>query len=288
MQIKINGTTTQTLTVTPRQVIDLEFLDDAGQPVNDINLISTNSNTSFILPPKMDRKAALEIIMAILEWGETHIGTKADFGRWLVGGGDKPLELLKKGDAGIDVSKWQGDIDWIKVATAGYRFALIKASEGQTTDPKFIANWKGAKSAGILRGAYAFFNSSVSVDLQAAHFTNLLKGDSGELAPVLDVETNQAGIGKTAFTQMLKKFLDIVEGATGKKPIIYTSHYRWKELTDLPAWASQYPLWVAHYTVAPKPLLPPGWTDYYLWQYTDKGSISGIAGNVDLDRYGVG
>lgn len=285
MKLKLNGQQAQTLSIGPSRVFDFEITDDAGQPVEDINLISTNSNLTFIMPPKMDRQLALNIVSAMLEWGKTHTGTKEDFGRWLADG-ERPVQLLKKGDAGIDVSKWQGEIDWQKVVAVGYKFSLIKASEGQTTDPRFFANWQGAKAAGILRGAYTFFRSDVSVDLQAKYFLNLLKDDAGELAPVLDVERDDAGLSNQAFTQAIKKWLDIVEQATGKKPIIYTSHYRWKELTESPSWASQYPLWVAHYTVAPKPLLPTGWTDYYLWQYTDKGNISGIDGNVDLNRVG--
>lgn len=85
MKIKLNGTEIQPVTITPHKVIDLEFLDDAGNPVNDINLIATNSNLSFMLTPNMDRQVAVNIITAMLEWGETHRGTQEDFGRWLDG-----------------------------------------------------------------------------------------------------------------------------------------------------------------------------------------------------------
>lgn len=292
MKLLIKGNQTQTvpLVVEPRHTIDLEFLNDDGSSANDLNIISTNSNLSFRLPEQMNRTLAFDIITAMLNWGGTHTGTKEDFGRWLAGQAvptPSPLPILKKGDEGIDVSKWQGEIDWAQVAGAGKKFAFIKASEGKNTDSKFFSNWQGAKKAGILRGAYCFFSSGVSPDAQADYFSNLIKGDAGELPPVLDVETDSANMVNSAYTAALLNCLQAIERATGKKPIIYTSAGAWEKYTDLPKWASEYPLWVAHYTTRAAPIIPPGWwSNYYIWQYSNQGAVPGIKGNVDLNRVG--
>jgi lysozyme len=83
-----------------------------------------------------------------------------------------------------------------------------------------------------------------------------------------------------------KLFLDTVEAQTGRKPVIYTSPYFWNTyMVPNPAWASDYDLWVAHWTSNPQPLLPNGWSTWTFWQYTDRGIIPGIPSAVDLDRF---
>ena len=128
---------------------------------------------------------------------------------------------------GIDVSYWDAGIDWPKVRATGQRFVFAKATEGITyKDPTFDDNWFGAKSAGLLRGAYHFFRCNVDAKKQADYFIDYVKTvkDNGELPPVLDLETND-GMTKDKIVPAVKIWLDRVESAFGKKPIIYSGQY---------------------------------------------------------------
>src|SRR5512140_432888 len=98
---------------------------------------------------------------------------------------------------GIDVSEWQGNIDWKAVHASGREFAVIRVADGSYIDKKFAQNWSGAKAAGMVRGAYQFFRASEDGTTQANILLQHLGGDIGELAPVADVEvTDGVGPGK--------------------------------------------------------------------------------------------
>ncbi len=197
---------------------------------------------------------------------------------------------------GIDVSYWDSGIDWPKVRATGQRFVFIKASEGETyTDPTFAGNWSGAKAAGLLRGAYCFFHPNLDPVKQATRFVNAVKAtkDNGELPPVLDLEVPD-GVGKDKIILRAKTWLDQVEQSLGKKAIIYSGYYFLKDnFSQLgggpPAWAKDYPLWLAqypnHYTPGMLPSLPPGWFNWVIWQYSEKGSVNGINASVDMDLF---
>jgi len=197
---------------------------------------------------------------------------------------------------GIDVSYWDAGIDWPKVRATGQRFVIAKATEGITyKDPTFDDNWFGAKSAGLLRGAYHFFRSNVDAKKQADYFINYVRSvkDDGELPPVLDLETND-GISKDKIVPAVKIWLDAVEAAFGKKPIIYSGQYFLQDYLSLPgggppAWAKDYPLWLAQYpnqyVEGSSPVLPKGWFSWIVWQYTDKGVVNGINSKVDMNLF---
>jgi lysozyme len=192
---------------------------------------------------------------------------------------------------GIDVSLWQKHIDWNKVKAAGISFAFIKATEGdKIVDPLFATNWKNARAAGVLRGAYHFFRANLDPVAQANQVINLLKADLGEIPVVLDVESLD---GQTADTVIAnaETWLARVEQALKIKPILYTRAFFVKDrlknaVGQYPTWGSRYPLWVAHYTTAPNPLLPIGWGNWRFWQYTQTGAVDGVTtGNVDRNYY---
>jgi lysozyme len=197
---------------------------------------------------------------------------------------------------GIDVSYWDSGIDWPKVRATGQRFVIAKATEGITyKDPTFGDNWFGAKSAGLLRGAYHFFRSNVDAKKQADYFIDYVKTvkDNGEFPPVLDLETND-GMTKDKIVPAVKIWLDRVEAAFGKKPIIYSGQYFLQDYLVVagggpPPWAKDYPLWLAQYpnqyVDGMKPTLPRGWFNYTIWQYSDKGVINGINAKVDMDLF---
>ncbi|HYG61751.1 MAG TPA: glycoside hydrolase family 25 protein [Thermoanaerobaculia bacterium] len=183
---------------------------------------------------------------------------------------------------GIDVSKYQGTIDWSQVATAGLSFVFMKASEGITSvDPELSANWSGARTAGLLRGAYHFYRPGDDPTQQAEHFLATVQLGPGDLPPVLDVETAD-GVSADDIVQGVATWLDVVQKATGRTPIIYTSHGFWDSLGS--THLGGYPLWIAEYGVS-SPVVPAGWTRWTFWQYSDSGTVAGIQGAVDLDVF---
>ncbi|MBK9207640.1 MAG: LysM peptidoglycan-binding domain-containing protein [Anaerolineales bacterium] len=197
---------------------------------------------------------------------------------------------------GIDVSYWDAGIDWPKVRATGQRFMVAKATEGITyKDPTFDDNWFGAKSAGLLRGAYHFFRCNVDARKQADYFIDYVKTvkDNGELPPVLDLETHD-GMRKEKIVPAVKIWLDRVESAFGKKPIIYSGQYFLQDYLVVagggpPAWAKDYPLWLAQYPNqyqdGMKPYLPRGWFNWIIWQYSDKGKVNGINASADMNIF---
>ena len=197
---------------------------------------------------------------------------------------------------GIDVSHWDAGIDWPKVRATGQRFVFAKATEGIVyKDDTFKDNWFGAKSAGLLRGAYHFFRCNVDAKKQADYFIDFVKAvkDDGELPPVLDLETND-GISKEKIVIAAKVWLDRVESAFGKKPIIYSGQYFLQDYLvqpggGPPTWAKDYPLWLAQYpnqyVEGMKPFLPRGWFNWAIWQYSDKGRVNGINASVDMNLF---
>jgi GH25 family lysozyme M1 (1,4-beta-N-acetylmuramidase) len=197
---------------------------------------------------------------------------------------------------GIDVSYWNAGIDWPKVRATGQRYVFAKASEGGSyADPTFDDNWRGAKTAGLLRGAYHFFRCNVDPKKQATKFIDYLQSmnDNGELPPVLDLETND-GQTKDKIIDRAKTWLDLVEAAFGKKPIIYSRQYFLQDYFSEvgggpPSWAKDYPLWLAQYPnqyiPGTQPSLPRGWFKWTFWQYSEKGRINGINAKVDLNVF---
>jgi len=196
---------------------------------------------------------------------------------------------------GIDVSDHQGSIDWSQVAGAGYSFAFVKASEGEgwTGDSKarqqnFEANMQGASSAGMLGGAYHFARPDLgnsAVD-EARWFVNVTGGyiKPGYLRPVLDIEVGADTLGGPALSSWVGEWMETVTSETGVEPLIYTSaDYAGNYLAS---YLSQYDLWVAHWTYDTGQNPRTGiWDGWAFWQYSDKGQIPGIAGDVDLDIF---
>jgi lysozyme len=184
---------------------------------------------------------------------------------------------------GIDVSHIQQTIDWNAVQQAGKIFAFIKATEGITyTDPEFAANWSGAKAANLLRGAYHFYETNDDPTAQAENFLSAVQLEPGDLPPVVDIERTKSGESASQIVQDLQTWLDAVEQATGRVPIIYTSPGYWNSLGT--SAFGRYPLWVAEYGVqSPKPVA--GWASWTFWQDSESGTVNGISGSVDLDVF---
>ena len=197
---------------------------------------------------------------------------------------------------GIDVSNHQGAIDWSLVAASGTEFAFAKATEGRTfIDPMYSTNKAGAALAGVAFGAYHFARPDDTANdavIEADHFVDVAQLASGNLLPVLDIEST-GGLTQAQVTQWILAWLDRVTVRLGVRPIVYTSPNGWENRTgDTTAVvdAGYSVLWVAHWGVA-SPTVPAanwggnGWT---FWQYGNCGAVPGIDGCVDVDWYETG
>ena len=195
------------------------------------------------------------------------------------------LKVCPSGEVtpGIDVSKWQGDINWSKVAGAGIRFAYIRVSDGlEYPDPKFKYNWKEAKSAGVVRGAYQYFEPGQDAVEQAWYLLEEMGPlEEGDLPPALDLETMD-GQSAAKVIDQVDIWIDVVEGVLGVEPLIYTSAGFWGGIGS--SKFAGYPLWVANWE-ANCPLMPVSWNQWVFWQTSDFGSVAGISEAVDLDLF---
>jgi len=198
---------------------------------------------------------------------------------------------------GVDVSHWNGPIDWLSVTSASYRFAYAKATEGTTiSDVTYPLN-RAAKSLGLRFGAYHFARPGGSGDAgiaanavaQADYFLNVAQPLAGELPPVLDLET-KGGLSPTALETWTNAWLDEVEARTGVAALVYSSPNFWKTaLAETQSVASAgHPLWVAHWTAGAAPLVPAAnWAgeSWTFWQWTDCVKVPGFAHCSDGDRF---
>ena len=188
---------------------------------------------------------------------------------------------------GIDVSHYQGDIDWEILRNQGtiddcpIRFVMIKATEGATkVDENFEDNFFQAREYGFTRGAYHFYSTRSSAADQARFFIRNVKLENGDLPPVLDVEHKPKGQTTEAFKKSVLEWLQIVEKHYGVKPILYT-YYKFKMENLNDSVFDQYPYWIAHYYVDSVEYQG----QWKFWQHTDAGSLPGIKGPVDFNIY---
>jgi lysozyme len=186
---------------------------------------------------------------------------------------------------GIDVSYYQGNIDWARVKGSGIEFAFIRLSDGSRfRDPKFQQNWDGAKSAGVIRGAYQFFRPGQDVALQADMMIRAVGSYTpGDLPPVIDVEAT-SGMSATAIASRVRTWVDTVKNALHVTPIVYTGKYFWRDEVGGNSTFEGNPLWIAQYTSL-CPDIPSPWTRWSFWQNSDKGSVAGVPGKVDTNKF---
>ncbi|MEB2313126.1 MAG: GH25 family lysozyme [Sorangiineae bacterium] len=187
------------------------------------------------------------------------------------------------GIQGRDVSFYQGDFDWNAQKAAGVVFGYARMGDGVGyADSQFAANWSKMKAAGILRGAYQYFEPDED-EVTQANLMIAAVGELGEgdLPAMIDVESTGGQPGATIAAK-IANWLKLVEAGTGKPPIIYTGPYFWQDNVGSTAF-SQTPLWTAHYGVS-CPLIPPGWSNWTIWQYSDgDGSLDHDVFNGSLE-----
>jgi GH25 family lysozyme M1 (1,4-beta-N-acetylmuramidase) len=179
---------------------------------------------------------------------------------------------------GRDVSFYQGAFDWPGAKASGVTFGYARISDGLTfIDATFATNWASMKSAGVMRGAYQFFEPGQDEVAQANLMVQKIgKLGDGDLPALVDVEAT-GGQAPATIAAKLRHWLQIVEAGTGKRPWIYTGAYFWQDHVGDTTFG-QYPLWIAAYVPA-CPSIPDGWSDWTVWQYSDGG------GSLDHDVF---
>ncbi|MEO3415189.1 GH25 family lysozyme [Roseovarius sp. CAU 1744] len=211
-------------------------------------------------------------------------------------GDNKPVKWTGRAPSrfpvhGIDVARFQGQIDWRKARRAGVSFVFMKATEGgDLLDPLFKDHWRGAKRAGIPRGAYHFYYFCTPPEVQARWFIRNVPRNKGTLPPVLDMEWNP--FSPTCATvrppgaevrRQMKVFMDIVERRYGQRPIIYTTPQFYEDAGLHRLTNEEF--WLRSTAKTPAQAYSPdqGWT---FWQYSGTGVIDGIGKEVDLNVFG--
>ncbi len=206
-------------------------------------------------------------------------------------GGDGPLGEAEEASVcaagatvkGVDVSVYQGNVNWAAVHAAGNDFAIARISDGSYLDTQFNNNWAGIKSAGMVRGAYQFFEPGEDPTTQANIVISAVgKLGSGDLPVTADMEVT-GGQSAATIVAHLQTWVAAVTAGTGKVPMIYTAPGFWDGSVGSTAFGN-LPLWAANWGVT-CPTLASGWSNWKMWQYADNGTVSGISGNVDTDVF---
>jgi GH25 family lysozyme M1 (1,4-beta-N-acetylmuramidase) len=186
---------------------------------------------------------------------------------------------------GVDVSYHNGTINWTSVKNAGYEFAFIRLSDGTGFhDPQFATNWAGAHNAGLVRGIYQFFRPNQDVAAQADLVIAAMGTPApGDLPPVIDVEAT-GNLSPASVAAKVRTWVDRVKAAKGVDPIVYTGKYFWRDQVGGPTSFANNALWIAQYTTLCPDLTSP-WNTWAFWQYSETGSVPGISGGIDMDRF---
>lgn len=199
---------------------------------------------------------------------------------------------------GMDVSHWTGLVNWQEAKRkSGIEFGITKASQGDSyIDDTFDPNWTAMRRAGLIRGAYHFFEPKVDPTVQADYFLNVI-GDilhETDLPPILDVEhypqyirQQYDALSVSARRDRVQRCLRRLEEVSGRKPILYTSQGSWRTITGDSQAFKDYPLWVANYGVL-QPNVPAnnwGGNGWFMWQYSGSGTVAGANASVDLNWF---
>lgn len=194
---------------------------------------------------------------------------------------------------GVDISHWNGPVDWTAVAADGVRFAVMKASEGRTyTDPTFAGHLAQATANGIVAGGYHFARPDLTDDdahAEADHYLAVTALEPGTIVPILDIEQS-GGLSIPQLQDWARRWLERVTTRTGVHPMIYSGPYFWRTYMGDTTWFADngYDLyWIPHWGVASPDTPAQDWggRSWTVWQSTNCWHVRGIAGCVDGDRF---
>ncbi|PWA07483.1 GH25 family lysozyme [Flavobacterium psychrotolerans] len=197
------------------------------------------------------------------------------------------FQLLSKYEdkvAGLDVSQYQGEINWEQVHTLENTFPIgfvfIRATAGtDKVDLQFEKNWVGTKNNKIIRGAYHYYRPNENSLEQATLFIQNVHLQKGDLPPVLDIEKLPKNQSIDSLKVGLKRWLEKIDAHYNVRPIIYTSSTYYDDF--LKEEFSDYTFWIANYNFFVEDIK----VDWLFWQFTEKSTVSGIKGNVDVTIY---
>ncbi|CAN7588929.1 GH25 family lysozyme [Pararhizobium sp. LjRoot255] len=188
---------------------------------------------------------------------------------------------------GVDISRWQGEIDWVKLRSQGANFAYIKATDGgDHLDPMFKKNWRRAKEAGLKRGAYHFFYWCRTAGEQADWFIRNVPRDPDALPPVIDVEYNgesscKRRLSRARVLEKMQVFMDKLERHYGRRPVIYTAPDFYRD--NLAGEFKNHPFWLRSVAAHPSKVYPG--RKWLFWQYSGSGLSHGVEGRIDLNAF---
>ena len=185
---------------------------------------------------------------------------------------------------GIDVSSWQGEIDFSQVKASGIEVVYIKSSEGfRSVDLYFEQNYANAKNAGLKVGFYHYVTARSVEDAvrQANFFVSTISGKNPDCKLAMDFESF-GSLGREEINQIALTFMQTVKNVSGKDVIIYSDEYNANSTFE--SNLAIYPLWVAQYEVS-EPTVREHWNNWAGWQYTDRGEVPGISSYVDRDKF---
>jgi GH25 family lysozyme M1 (1,4-beta-N-acetylmuramidase) len=187
------------------------------------------------------------------------------------------------GVQGVDVSVYQGSINWAAVKSSGVAFAIARIGDGTYKDTTFETNWNGIKDAGLIRGSYQFFEPGEDPNVQAnIVISKVGRLGAGDLPVMLDVEVT-GGQSPATITAHIHQWVDAVTAGTGKQPFIYTGAYFWDGNVKSPDFGS-LALDVAWYGTN-CPGIPSEWSNWTFHQFTSSGRVAGISGDVDVNLF---
>lgn len=196
---------------------------------------------------------------------------------------EQVFNRFSDGILGIDISHYQGKIDFaglqLQLQNRRVEFIVIRATMGDDgIDARFAQNWEAARTLPVVRGAYHYYRPNENSTKQARNFINVAKLESGNLIPVLDIEKHNTIQPREKLREGLKNWFKIVEEHYGVKPMIYTGdRFFWDVLHG--NGFDRYPIWVANYNR----IVEPETQDWAIWQFSEKGTLPGIGGYVDLN-----
>lgn len=180
---------------------------------------------------------------------------------------------------GVDLSAHNGNIDFNQLKANGVAFAYIKATEGTDfIDRNFVRNATGLATAGIPAGAYHFFRFDTDGEMQAWNFIHALDGRRFALPPAVDIEEwgNPDDVSTQRIIRELRAMLSLLR-AEGFSPMLYTNKDGYNRFVK--GHLTDYPLWICSFTDPPL----PGRTPWAMWQFSHRGRLPGVSGNVDLN-----
>lgn len=191
---------------------------------------------------------------------------------------------------GIDVSHYQGEVDWFAVASGGLAYGFAKATEGTAAvDARFAQNWGNIRDAGLFRGAYHFGRPGSDPEVQATHFRSVV-GELGfrDMPPVLDLEESD-GHPADAVLAWARAFIEKAEALFARRVLLYTGGF-WRFQLGNPSdpFFGGRPLWLAAYRQ--NPVIPSSWKAWTLWQYSEgvhngPVQVPGVRGPVDQNVF---